>query len=445
MSKHSTARRKFWLPAILVATLALTLATPTYFGQDPAHAADLPTWDDVQAAKKNEAAAAAKAKEIKGLIAEGEKELTKLRNTHATVAEEMRAAQKKFEDAAWKADSLVTQADDSKKKADDAADRAGAIVAQMYRSGGVDRSLELLLESDPDTSDALLNRLASMSKASERNSVISGEAEQTANTAASLGKQADAAKKERESLLEDLQAKEAAAAVAVEKQRDSVVAQEARQAELNAQLAALEDKTTDTVAGYEERLRQEEEARKRAEEERLRLEEEARKNAENNNNNGGGGNGNTDDGGGGGGGGGSTGGGGGPAANGWIIPTSDYYISEGFRTPGRPDHTGLDLAAPCGTPIVAPVGGTVSIAGWIDSFGGNMVYLNQDDGYQTRFAHMIGWPPVSPGQRVSAGQTIGWVGTTGASTGCHLHFEVIPGYNNDYYVPYLDPYPFLFG
>ncbi|QIK61882.1 peptidoglycan DD-metalloendopeptidase family protein [Leucobacter viscericola] len=443
MAKHTTARKKFWVRGILAAALAITLAAPAHFTPVPAQATDLPTWDDVQNAKKNEAAAAAKAKEIEGLIASGEKELTRLRNSHAAAAEAMREAQQKFNDAAWKADSLVTQAADSKKKADDAADRAGVIVAQMYRSGGVDRSLELMLEADPKTSDALLDRLASMSKATERNSEISGEAEQAANTAASLGKQAEAAKKEREALLVDLQAKEAAAAKAVEAQRSSVVAQEAKQNELTAQLAALKDTTTSTVAGYEKRVREEEAERKR-------LEEEARKNAENaanNNNSGGGGGGGGGNSGGGGGGGGNagSGGGGGHASNGWIIPTSNYYISEGFRPPERPDHTGLDLAAPCGTPIVAPVGGTVSIAGWIDNFGGNMVYLHQDDGYQTRFAHMIGWPPVSAGQYVQAGQVIGWVGTTGASTGCHLHFEVIPGFDDNYFVPYLDPYPFLFG
>lgn len=433
MPRYTTARSSLLLRAILAATLILAVGAPAHLAAAPAFAAELPTWDDVQAAKGNEAAAAAKAKEIEGLIAQGEKELTRLRNTHAAAAEAMREAQKAFDDAAWKADALVKAAAESKKKADEAADQAGVIVAQMYRSGGVDRSLELLLESDAKTSDALLDRLASMSKATERNSEISGEAEQAANTATSLGKQAEAAQKERERLLIDLQAKEAAAAKAVEAQRSSVVAQEAKQTELNAQLAALKDKTTDTVAGYEERLR--EEAAERA-----RLEEEARKNAENNqnnqnnnnqnnqNNNQNNNNQNNQTG-----------------SNGWIVPVTNYYVSEGFRTPGRPDHTGLDLAAPCGTPIVAPVSGTVSIAGWIDNFGGNMVYLNQDGGFQTRFAHLNTWPPVSAGQYVQAGQIIGWVGTTGASTGCHLHFEVIPGHNDNYWVPYMDPYPFLFG
>lgn len=426
MARQHNRRRSFLVSAVLATAVIVGGVVPGNLSTAPAHAVELPTWDDVQAAKKNESTATSKIKEIEDLISKGEKELARLRNKHAEAAAEMREAQNKFNDAAWKAEALITEAEASKKKADEAADQAGVIVAQMYRSGGVDRSLELLLESDAKTSDALLDRLASMSKATERNSEVSQEAEQAANTAASLSDQAEAAKKERELLLVDLQEKEAAVAKAVEAQRGSVLAQEAQQSELKSQLAALKDKTTDTVAGYEERLRKEEAERKR-------LEEEAEKNRRNNPTN--------------------------PPnptdptnptdppnpSTGWIVPTSNYYVSEGFRTPERPDHTGLDLAAPCGTPIVAPVGGTVSISGWIDSFGGNMVYLNQDNGYQTRFAHLNTWPPVVPGQYVAAGQTIGWVGTTGASTGCHLHFEVIPGFNDNYYVPYMDPYPFLFG
>ncbi|QIM18421.1 hypothetical protein G7066_06870 [Leucobacter coleopterorum] len=71
MAKHTTARKNIWVRAILAAALALTLAAPAHFTPVPAQATDLPTWEDVQNAKKNEAAAAAKAKEIEGLIAAG--------------------------------------------------------------------------------------------------------------------------------------------------------------------------------------------------------------------------------------------------------------------------------------------------------------------------------------------------------------------------------------
>ena len=78
----------------------------------------------------------------------------------------------------------------------------------------------------------------------------------------------------------------------------------------------------------------------------------------------------------------------------------------------------------CGTPIAAAKSGTVAGVGWLDSMGGNMVYLNHGGGYQTRYAHMSGFA-VSYGQHVNKGQIIGYVGTTGASTGCHLHYEVL--------------------
>lgn len=392
----------------------------------PAAAADLPTWDDVQKAKKNEATAAAKAKEIEGLIAEGEKELERLRTSHADAVAEFRTAEQAFVTASEKARTLDKQAKKSKEEADAAAEQAAVIVAQMYRSGGVDRSVELFLESEGDTADALLDRLASMSKATERNTAISETAEQAKNTAESLGEQAQAAADERERLRAEKEAAEQAAAQAVDGQREKVQAQEAQQEELKAQVEALKDKTTKTVDGYKERLRREAEERRRAEEAAA---------AAAANNNGGGGN----SGGGSGGGGGGTPGAG---SSGWLRPTFNYYISEGFRPPGRPDHTGIDLATACWTPVVAPVSGTVAMAGWIDNMGGNMVYLNQDNGYQTRFAHLVAWPPVGYGQRVNAGQVIGYVGSTGASSGCHLHYEVRPNQDNGWYA-FIDPSPFL--
>ncbi|MBK0421371.1 peptidoglycan DD-metalloendopeptidase family protein [Leucobacter sp. CSA2] len=419
----------------------------------PAQALDLPTWDDVQAAKSNESAGAQKVTEIEKLLADGEVQLKKLRTAHASIVEDMKAAQKKFEDASWRADRLDDEAKKSRKEADAAAEQAAAVVAQMYRSGGVDRSMEFLLEPDADTADALLDRMASMSKATERNTVISDEAEQSANTANSLGKQAAEAQKERERLYKDVQVKEKAAADAVATQSDKVQEQEAQQRDLKAKLDALKDTRVKTVAGYQKRLEEEEKERQRLLE--IQRKEMERQQQLANQGGGGGGGGNPGGGGGGGGnpggggGGGNPGGGGGgggtTGGRGWAMPTRNFYVSEGFRPPGRPDHTGIDLAAPCGTPIYAAYSGTVTVAGYVDDFGGNMVYLAQDDQMQTRYAHMISWPPVGSGQRVSKGQVIGWVGSTGASSGCHLHFEVIPGFDTQWAVPYLNPAPFLFG
>jgi murein DD-endopeptidase MepM/ murein hydrolase activator NlpD len=86
-------------------------------------------------------------------------------------------------------------------------------------------------------------------------------------------------------------------------------------------------------------------------------------------------------------------------------------------------HPGLDIAAPTGTPIAAAKSGTVVFAGWNDGGYGNFVILDNGGGINTAYAHQS-QIAVSAGQSVSQGQTIGYVGSTGFSTGPHLHFEV---------------------
>ena len=85
----------------------------------------------------------------------------------------------------------------------------------------------------------------------------------------------------------------------------------------------------------------------------------------------------------------------------------------------------IDIPAPEGTPILAAHSGTVLICGWNDSFG-NQVLIDDGAGLSTRYAHMTA-TAVSPGAVVTAGQVIGYVGSTGDSTGNHLHFEVSVG------------------
>lgn len=431
MRVGARSRLRRGLAMLGVSVVIVGMAVAQQANAPAAQALDLPTWDDVQAAKQNESAANKKVKEIQQLIIEGEKELERRRNLHSTTIQELKDAEAALAAAADKAATLNTEAEASRKEAEEAADRAGVIVAQMYRSGGVDRSMELFLDSDGSTTDALLERMASMSKATERNSKVSEEAEQTANTADSLGKQAKAAEAEREVLRADKKVKEDAAATAVATQSVLVTEQEEQQRDLEIKLEALQDTTTKTVDGYKERLRIEEEQRKAEEErrrkeaERLRkeAEEAERKRQEEQTNN--------------------------PTApptapptgpptappstsNGWTLPTSNYYVSEGYRSPGRWDHTGIDLAAPCWTPIVAAASGTVRSAYW-DGPGGNMVTVNHTNGWQTRYAHMVQWASVAPGQWVNAGQVLGYVGNTGASTGCHLHFEMIPSQHDGWY------------
>ena len=85
-------------------------------------------------------------------------------------------------------------------------------------------------------------------------------------------------------------------------------------------------------------------------------------------------------------------------------------------------HSGIDLAAPRGTPIVATSDGVVLASGWMGGYG-IAVRLDHGAGTETRYAHMSR-TAVAPGQDVKRGQVIGYVGSTGRSTGPHLHYEI---------------------
>jgi murein DD-endopeptidase MepM/ murein hydrolase activator NlpD len=85
-------------------------------------------------------------------------------------------------------------------------------------------------------------------------------------------------------------------------------------------------------------------------------------------------------------------------------------------------HPGIDISAPQGTPIRASAAGTVVVAGSEGGYG-NAVILDHGDSLSTLYGHMVS-VGVKPGQQVAAGDVIGFVGSTGISTGPHVHFEV---------------------
>lgn len=116
-------------------------------------------------------------------------------------------------------------------------------------------------------------------------------------------------------------------------------------------------------------------------------------------------------------------------ANSYFLPTSNYRITATFGNSGArwsSTHTGLDFAAPSGTNVTAVTGGEVVFAG-SDGAYGNKIVVQHADGTETWYCHLSGFA-VSSGS-VGAGQTIGYVGSTGNSTGPHLHLEVRQGGN----------------
>lgn len=111
-----------------------------------------------------------------------------------------------------------------------------------------------------------------------------------------------------------------------------------------------------------------------------------------------------------------------------VLPASLEYISSGFGyradpfTGGAAYHAGLDFKGPIGAPIYAAAKGVVSFAG-VRSGYGNCIEIDHGNGLMTRYAHMSGYR-AQLGQQVAAGQVVGLIGSTGRSTGPHLHFEV---------------------
>ncbi|SMX69639.1 Peptidase family M23 [Brevibacterium sp. 239c] len=116
----------------------------------------------------------------------------------------------------------------------------------------------------------------------------------------------------------------------------------------------------------------------------------------------------------------------------WVL-TSEYGPRVHPISGENSFHTGTDFAAPDGTPVLAAVDGTVTVAGFSGGYGGLIVIEHTLDGVAvaTAYGHM--WEQgihVNPGDTVTAGQHIGDVGSSGNSTGPHLHFEVRPGGTN---------------
>ena len=122
----------------------------------------------------------------------------------------------------------------------------------------------------------------------------------------------------------------------------------------------------------------------------------------------------------------------------WVLPIRSYRTTTCFCTRWGAMHTGLDLAAPLGTPIYAAGDGVVVEAGPASGFG-NLIMIQHANGDVTVYGHEEKVLVVA-GERVRAGQLIALNGSRGNSTGPHLHFEVRTG---DEYGPPVDPIDYL--
>ena len=188
---------------------------------------------------------------------------------------------------------------------------------------------------------------------------------------------------------------------------------EAEEAKLSAEIAAAEVEYTKALKAEEEARRKAEEERKRREEEEKKKQEEANKKPADGGSNGGSNN---------------NGGSGAVAGESWRRPCSWIKLTSpyGYRTHPTTGqwkfHNGVDLANNQGTPIYAARSGKVTVATYGGTYG-YYVTINHGDGYSSLYAHMTHYT-VSKGQTVKKGDIIGYMGSTGRSTGPHLHFSI---------------------
>ncbi|ANP74083.1 M23 family metallopeptidase [Cryobacterium arcticum] len=416
-------------------TLAVTLASPI----SPAMAVDYPTWEELQAAKSNTAAAANQVTEIQNAIAGLQTEVERTQAEAEARGVELQTAQEKFDDASRRASDLQAQADASKTQADTATRQAGQLAAQLYRTGGTDLSVNLFIDGQEsgEGADELLSKLGSMSKLVERSTDVYEQAQTANNTAQSLGDQAAIAQAERETLRVAAEAAMAAAQDAADAAAQALSESEAQSVVLEAQLQFMQDAEATTAAAYQagvvERARLAEEERKRVAAEKAAAAAAAAASRPSSS------------------GGSATGSagaglsGGSIGSQGWGVPAGGR-ITDGFGARAvicgsdgcsGGFHYGTDIGTGCSAPIYAAATGTVTYAGRYGTYG-NFILISHGNGVETGYAHIRdGGIFVSVGQRVDVGQNIASSGTTGASTGCHLHFEVRTGGNRINAVPFM--------
>jgi murein DD-endopeptidase MepM/ murein hydrolase activator NlpD len=367
--------------AVLAAIVSgVGVANPTI-----AYAVEYPTWADVAAARKDEASAKAQIQQIKALLVSLRADAERTSRDAQVKGEAWSIADQKFQEAAYRAGELQKQADAARLVAEESERKASLIAAHSAKSAdGANVTVNLLAQAGQ--ADSLLRELEMAGKVSEQVIQIYDQAAQDRNSAQAQTDAAAEARKILEELklvkeklfLEAQSASNAAAAALAES--------EERSAMLQAQLVVLEEDRVATEADFLAGVR-------------ARTGTDAQLGA------------------------------GEISLSGWARPAAGW-ISSPFGWRVHPNggyvafHSGTDVAAGCWSNIYAASSGTVVYAGWNGGYG-NLILIDHGNGIQTAYGHIVnGGFLVSSGQEIGVGTHIAEVGTTGNSTGCHLHFEV---------------------
>jgi len=386
------------LPIITSVVAALVLSV-TVVWHEQAFAKEYPSWQDVLEARENEEKTQEKIEELQGLIDELATEYQAAEEEAARLGQIFVEAQQDLDDAIYTQEQLQAEANAAAETAEESRMQAGQFVAELARVGGGD--LQATIFVNADEADGLLRRLGYASKIAEQTDGIYSKALADQNTAQSLTDQAEVASEIREELQVEAEATFDAANSAALRAAQALDEQLEASATLEAQLAVLIEEREATEEDYQAGViaRQLSEVRGMIDPGQI-------------------------------------------SAAGWARPTGGY-ISSHYGNRIHPIygttrfHAGIDLAHACGNPVYAAREGTVSYAGWLGT-GGNFIRLNHGDGVTTGYMHLqTGSMYVNFGERVQTGQLIARVGTTGGSTGCHLHFETRRNWDP------VDPYYFM--
>jgi len=239
--------------------LSVVLATGMLLSVSVATAAvadDYPTWDDVLAARSDEAATNNAISEIEGILSGLESESAQLGKEAQLKAEELNSARVAVENATARADRLEEAATSADKRATESSQRAGQLVAQLARTGS--GSLTVALMASPDAAD-LLGSLGTAGKVAERAATVYDQATQDRNRAESMRAQAEVAEQERKTLSAAAEVAMTTAKAAAEAVEARIAEQQAASDQLYDQLATLKGTTADVETRYMEGVTQEQE------------------------------------------------------------------------------------------------------------------------------------------------------------------------------------------
>lgn len=372
-------RSKLTVGAVVVALAAALIVPATV-----AYADDYPSWQDVENARANEQSKQQEIANIQALLEQLRAEVERTKADLAAKAEKWKQINGLYEAKVAEAAQLRQQAEDADALALESERRAGQWAAQVVRIGGSDPTLSLFAASDK--ADALLSAIGVSSRISAQANTLYEEAIQQRNTAQGLTDQATVMEEELGVLEQQAEVAMQEAQAASEAATAAVVAQQDHEARLQAQLAMLTENRAATEADYQVG------EQKRIEEELAKIGVDL----------------------------------GQVSAGGWIRPAGGFVSAWfGYSDSYGGTHSGVDLAQACWNPIVAAHEGVVEFAGWNSGGYGYLTIIDHGGGLETYYGHQpAGGIEVSVGQWVQVGQKIGNVGTTGNSTGCHLHFEM---------------------